>query len=153
MGLQRVWIETLDHGLVRADHVVEVLAHKTAPFAGKPAHWLLDVVTATNQGAGSAQAWTLTPSHRTLIQTDRPPHGAAARLAGLLAALHSADSAGLITTRATVDDSGHGNLTVDFCFQLFPPPPAPDALIPTRAAGSSPSPLEDTRHDRVDRTG
>lgn len=133
VGLDRVWIETLDHGLVRADHVIEVLAHKTAPFAGKPAHWLLDVVTSTSQGAGSAQAWNLTASHRTLIQTDQPPQGAPARLAALLAALHAADTAGLITTRS-IAASGEGTATVDFEFRLFPPtaglgqPTTPPAL-------------------------
>jgi hypothetical protein len=138
VGLQRVWIETLDHGLVRADHVVEVLAHKTAPFAGKPAHWLLDVVTATNQGAGSAQAWTLTSSHRTLIQTDRAPHGAAGQLVALLAALHTADTAGIVTARLGTDDPAvPGSATIDFRFQLFPP--APDALSPT-PTGPSPAP-------------
>ncbi|HEY2195483.1 MAG TPA: hypothetical protein VGH76_24720 [Actinomycetospora sp.] len=120
MGLDRVWIETLDHGLVRADHVIEVLAHKTAPFAGKPAHWLLDVVTTTSQGAGSAQAWNLTASHRTLIQTDQTPHGAPARLTALLAALHTADTAGLITARTTAAP-GQGTATVDFEFRPFPP--------------------------------
>jgi hypothetical protein len=120
MGLERVWIETLDHGLVRADHVVEVLAHKTAPFAGKPARWLLDVVTATNQGAGSAQAWNLTPAHRTLVQTDQPPHGAPARLTALLAALHTTDAAGLVTTRvADASDAA----TMDFVFRSFSWPP------------------------------
>ncbi len=149
MGLERVWIETLDHGLVRADHVVEVLAHKTAPFAGKPAHWLLDVVTATNQGAGSAQAWTLTASHRTLIQTDRPPHGAAGQLAGLLAALHTADTAGMITTSASTDPAAQDSATINFRFQLFPPLPAPGALSAPPAGSSTlppSSPAEDTQY-------
>ncbi len=142
MGLERVWIETLDHGLVRADHVVEVLAHKTAPFAGKPAHWLLDVVTATNHGAGSAQTWTLTASHRTLIQTDQPPGGAPARLAALLAALHPADTAGLITTHQTDESSTPGRGAIDFRFQLFPPPgldePTP-ARSPTMSRRDEPN--------------
>jgi hypothetical protein len=117
MGLSRVWIQTLDSGLVRADHVIEVLAHKTAPFAGKPAHWLLDVATATNQGAGTSQQWNLGAAHRTLIQTDTRPHGAVQRLAALLAAIDTADPAGIVTARHTADDA-----TVDFTFELFAPP-------------------------------
>jgi hypothetical protein len=121
VGLEQVWIRTIDDGLVRADHVVEVLAHKTAPFAGKPAHWLVDVVTGTSQGAGSSQQWNLGASHRTLIQTDERPHGAAQRLAGLLAALHAADSAGIVTAhRGTESHSPSGaRAIVDFRFELF----------------------------------
>lgn len=124
MGLERVWIETLDDGLVRADHVVEVLAHQTASFAGKPARWLVDVVTATNQGAGSVQGWNLAASHRTLIQTDSPPRGAAQRLTQLLAALHTADTAGIVTAHRIPDDPAAGEAAlVDFRFALFAPPP------------------------------
>lgn len=130
MGLQRVWIETLDDGLVRADHVVEVVAHKTAPFAGKPAHWLLDVVTATNQGAGSVQGWNLGASHRTLIQTDERPSGAAQRLTELLAALDTADAAGTVTAHRVPEDPtmsrgphAPDEALVDFRFELFAPPP------------------------------
>lgn len=136
MGLEQVWIETLDHGLVRADHVVEVLAHKTAPFAGKPAHWLLDVVTSTSQGAGSAQAWNLTASHRTLVQTDLPPHGAPARLTALLAALHSAGTAGLITTRTTGAPT-EGTAPIDFEFRPFPAPAGIGRLTATSDGSSA----------------
>lgn len=138
MGLDRVWIETLDHGLVRADHVVEVLANKTAPFAGKPAHWLLDVVTSTSQGAGSAQMWNLTASHRTLVQTDRPPRGAPVKLAAMLAALHTADAAGVITTRTT-DGPDAGTVGIDFDFRPFTPSAGFGGTVPGAAVASEPA--------------
>lgn len=97
MGLARVWIETLDDGLVRADQVVEVLAHQTAAFAGKPARWLLDVVIPVSQGAGAAGQWHLAASHRTLLQTGAEPRGAAQRLVELLCTLDTADAAGIVT--------------------------------------------------------
>ena len=139
MGLQRVWIATLDDGLVRADHVVEVVAHKTAPFAGKPAHWLVDVVTATNQGAGSAQGWNIGASHRTLIQTDEQPHGAAQRLAQLLAALDTADAAGLVTAHRIPEDPAAATtaVLVDFRFELFAPAPGVAEHLDRGAAADS----------------
>src|SRR4051794_5525931 len=69
LALNQVWIETQDHGLVRADQVVEVLAHQTTAFSGKPARWLLDVVIAVSQGAGTTSQWNVGASHRTLAQT------------------------------------------------------------------------------------
>jgi len=112
MGLSRVWIETLDDGLVRADHVVEVLAHQTAAFSGKPARWLLDVATAASQGAGTAAQWKLGASHRTLLQTADEPRGAARRLARLLWELDTQDAAGVVSVRRTPD-------SVDFHVDAF----------------------------------
>lgn len=101
MGLQRVWIETLDGGLVRADQVVEVLAHPTAAFSGKPARWLLDVVLPVGQGAGTAAQWNLGASHRTLTQTADEPVGVTARLVRLLWELDERDAAGTVALRRT----------------------------------------------------
>jgi hypothetical protein len=103
MALTRVWIETLDDGLVRADHVVEVLAHRTAAFAGKPARWLLDVVLPVGQGAGTTAQWNLGASHRTLAQTADEPRGAAERLVRLLCELDDCDAAGVVTVRRDPD--------------------------------------------------
>jgi hypothetical protein len=103
MALTRVWITTLDDGLVRADHVVEVLAHRTAAFAGKPARWLLDVVLPVGQGAGTAAQWNLGASHRTLAQTADEPRGVAARLVRLLCELDDRDAAGIVTVRREAD--------------------------------------------------
>jgi hypothetical protein len=109
--------------LVRADQVVEVLAHQTTAFAGKPSRWLLDVVIATGQGAGTAAQWNLGPSHRTLVQTDVEPRGAAHRLIQMLWELDTDASAGVITVRRAPaqDASAHGGL--EFTFEPFPPRP------------------------------
>jgi hypothetical protein len=117
VGLSRMWIQTLDDGLVRADHVVEILAHRTASFAGKPARWLLDVATAASQGAGTAAQWNLGASHRTLAQTADEPRGAARRLARLLCDLDTRDAAGIISVRRTGD-------TIDFDVETFDAAPA-----------------------------
>lgn len=128
MGLNRVWIETLDEGLVRADQVVEVLAHRTAAFSGKPARWLLDVVLPVGQGAGTAAQWNLGASHRTLVQTSDEPRGAAARLVRVLWELDERDAAGTLTVRRTPDD-------VDVDFRPFEPSREPEpSLPPTPAA-------------------
>lgn len=116
MGLARVWIETLDDGLVRADQVVEVLAHQTAAFAGKPGRWLLDVVLPVSQGAGAAGQWHVAASHRTLRQTSSEPQGAAHRLVELLCRLDAADAAGIVRTERSDD--------ISFSFHAFA---APDA--------------------------
>lgn len=112
MGLSGVWIRTLDDGLVRADHVVEVLAHRTAAFAGKPARWLLDVATANSQGAGTAAQWNVGASHRTLVQTADEPRGVAQRLARLMWELDTRDVAGVVTVRRTPDG-------IEFGFEAF----------------------------------
>jgi hypothetical protein len=112
VGLSRVWIRTLDDGLVRADHVVEVLAHQTAAFSGKPARWLLDVATANSQGAGTATQWNVGASHRTLVQTADEPRGIAQRLARLMWELDTRDAAGVVTVRRTPDG-------IEFDFEAF----------------------------------
>jgi hypothetical protein len=141
VGLERVWIATGDGGLVRADHVMEVVAHKTAPFAGKSAHWLVDVVTATNQGAGFGQQWNLGASHRTLIQTDEQPHGVALRLTQLLAALHTAGAAGIVTAHRVPHDAATAEeILVDFRFELFAPPPGLREHLDGEPAGPEATP-------------
>jgi hypothetical protein len=131
VGLARVWIATLDDGLVRADQVVEVLAHQTAAFAGKPARWLLDVVMAVSQGAGAAGQWHLAASHRTLMQTGTEPRRAAHRLVELLCRLDTADAAGIVRAeRAPRDDPSTGSSPaspsdeIAFVFHAFPSPGA-----------------------------
>jgi hypothetical protein len=42
VGLTKVWVRTLSDGLIRADHIVGIDAHRTPPLAGKHAHWLLE---------------------------------------------------------------------------------------------------------------
>lgn len=44
MGLTKVWVRTLSDGLIRADHIIGIDAHRTPPLAGKHAHWLLDAI-------------------------------------------------------------------------------------------------------------
>lgn len=128
MGLGRVWIETLDGGLVRADQVVEVLAHQTAAFAGKPARWLLDVVIPVSQGAGAAGQWHVAASHRTLLQTGTEPRGAAHRLVELLCRLDAADAAGIVTPERAPHPSGAQRAAapdeVTFGFRAFAVPDA-----------------------------
>ena len=129
MGLSRVWIATLDDGLVRADQVVEVLAHRTAAFAGKPARWLLDVVLPIGQGAGTSAHWNLGASHRTLVQTAEEPRGVAARLVRLLCELDDRDAAGIVTVRRRDD-------TLDLDFRAFGEPSG-DAV----ASSAPPAPV------------
>lgn len=124
MGLRQVWIETLDDGLVRADQVVEVLAHQTTSFAGKPARWLLDVVIATSQGAGTPSQWNLGASHRTLTQTDDEPRGAAHRLVQLLWKLDGDDAAGIVTTHRSRGTDPMSSASLEFGFQPFPARPS-----------------------------
>jgi hypothetical protein len=41
VGLTNVWVRTLSDGLIRADHIVGIDAHRTPQLAEKHAHWLL----------------------------------------------------------------------------------------------------------------
>jgi len=105
MGLSRVWLQTLDDGLVRADQVVGVVAHRTASFAGKPARWLLDAVLPVNHGAGGPTQWQLGALHRTLLQTSVEPAQAVPELTRLLARLDAQDAAGIVSVHRGPDGS------------------------------------------------
>lgn len=152
MGLTNVWIQTQADGLVRADHVTGIEAHQTPALAGKPSHWLLDVVLPTVTGSGAATSgpgreWAVGPVHRTLIQTPDHPADAPAALARLLAQLDPITAAGVITATisggraADASRSGRDDTPPDiekpagatvageasrvrFEFQPFPRPPA-----------------------------
>ena len=97
MGLNRVWVQTLGDGLVRADQITGIDAHQTPAFSGKPARWLLDVVLAVPIGSGRREDWTISALHRTLVQTGHDPTPAPAALARLLAQLDVIGAAGIIT--------------------------------------------------------
>lgn len=120
MSLSRVWIETLDDGLVRADQVVQVLAHQTAAFAGKPGRWLLDVVLPVSQGAGAGGQWHVAASHRTLLQVSAEPRGAARRLTGLLYTLDTDDASGIVTAEHVPAGDTADGAEVVFRFHAFP---------------------------------
>lgn len=134
MGLERVWVQTLDDGLVRADQVVGVRAHRTASFAGKPARWLLDIVLPVGQGAGGPTQWQVGASHRTLLQTADEPRVAPARLAELMARLDAQDTAGIIA----VHRAGEDPAAVEFRFRPFTGAPEGDGIAPTAVATGGP---------------
>src|SRR5689334_10018735 len=100
MGLNRVWLQTLGDGLVRADQITGIDAHQTPALTGKPARWLLDVVLAVPIGSGRRDDWAITALHRTVIQTPHDPTPAVAALARLLAQLDVINAAGIITATA-----------------------------------------------------
>jgi hypothetical protein len=100
MALTSVWLRTLGDGLIRADQIVGVLAHPTPAGAGKPSHWLLDVVLPAGAGGGQADSWVVEPLHRTLIQTSTEPVDAGDHLVRLLAQLDTTNASGLITASA-----------------------------------------------------
>lgn len=104
VSLTSVWVQTQGDGLVRADQVVGIDAHRTPALSGKPSRWLLDVVLATAIGSGTREGWTATVLHRTLAQTSEDPGDAPAALARLLAQLDLVSAAGVITT-GQVDDT------------------------------------------------
>jgi hypothetical protein len=97
MALTSVWLRTLGDGLIRADQIVGVHAHPTPAGAGKPSHWLLDVVLPAGVGGGQAGTWTVEPLHRTLIQTCTEPVDAGDHLVRLLAQLDTTNASGVIT--------------------------------------------------------
>jgi hypothetical protein len=120
VGLTNVWIRTLGDGLIRADHIMGIDAHRTPPLAGKPAHWLLDAILPAPVGSGRGEAWDLTALHRTLLQTAEEPVDGPVSLARLLAQLDATDAAGVIvptTAPSPVDPSK--NLP-QFSFLPFP---------------------------------
>jgi hypothetical protein len=96
VGLTKVWVRTLSDGLIRADHIAGIDAHRTPPLAGKHAHWLLDAMLLTPVGSGRGPAWDLSALHRTLLQTSEEPVDGPVSLARLLAQLDRADAAGVI---------------------------------------------------------
>jgi hypothetical protein len=104
--LRNVWLSTLADGLIRADQVVGVHAHRTPTVGGKPSHWLLDVVLDAATGGGRDEQWALSPLHRTLVQTDHRPKDAAIHLVRLLAQLDTTNAAGIVTTGATDAPAG-----------------------------------------------
>jgi hypothetical protein len=73
VSLTNVWVQTVADGLVRADQVVGIDAHRTPALSGKPARWLLDVVVPASIGSGTRDGWAVTAVHRTLIQTGEDP--------------------------------------------------------------------------------
>lgn len=109
MSVTNVWVQTQSDGLVRADQVVGIDAHRTPALGGKPSRWLLDVVLSASIGSGSREGWTATVLHRTLVQTSDDPGDAPAALARLLAQLDAVSAAGIITThRADAPDQEPG---------------------------------------------
>jgi hypothetical protein len=98
VSLTNVWVQTLGDGLVRADQITGIDAHRTPALSGKPSRWLLDVVLSASIGSGTREGWGVTVLHRTLIQTAEDPGRVPAALARLLAQLDLASTAGVITT-------------------------------------------------------
>jgi hypothetical protein len=96
VGLTNVWVRTLSDGLIRADHIVGIDAHRTPPLAGKPTHWLLDAILPAPVGSGRGEVWDLAALHRTLLQTSAEPVDGPVSLASLLAQLDAMDAAGVI---------------------------------------------------------
>jgi hypothetical protein len=138
VGVTNVWVQTHSDGLVRADQIVGIEAHRTPALTGKPANWLLDVVVpSTVSGAGTGAGITML--HRTLIQTSQDPADAPVMLARLLAQLDAINAAGVIVASrgqfgrqgAVPDARGEqssGDVAVEsgvvrFQFTPFPTPP------------------------------
>ncbi|MFN2533626.1 MAG: hypothetical protein ABR528_00040 [Pseudonocardiaceae bacterium] len=120
MGLTNVWVRTLSDGLIRADHIVGIDAHRTPPLAGKHAHWLLDAILPAPVGSGRGEVWDLGALHRTLLQTSEEPVNGPVSLASLLAQLDAMDAAGVIVpTMATAPEDPSTNL-LQFSFVPFP---------------------------------
>jgi hypothetical protein len=97
VSLTNVWLATSADGLVRADQIIGIDAHLSPELAGKPSHWLLDVVLAVPAGGGHRDGWDVGALHRTVVQTDRSPGDAPVQLARLIAQLGAVGAAGLIT--------------------------------------------------------
>jgi hypothetical protein len=118
--LTNVWIRTLSDGLIRADYIVGIDAHRTPPLAGKHAHWLLDAILPAPVGNGRGDVWDLSALHRTLLQTSEEPVDGPMSLASLLAQLDATDAAGVIVpimARAPGDSSRN---LLQFSFEPFP---------------------------------
>jgi len=106
MSLTNIWLDTLADGLIRADVIVGVHAHRTPAITGKPSRWLLDVVLPASTGSGRHDSWVIGPVHRTLIQSDREPGDAPQQLVRLLAQLDAANAEGIISTAVIADSAG-----------------------------------------------
>ena len=132
MSLTAVWLQTLADGLIRADLAGGIHAHPTPALAlalaGKPSHWLLDVVLSSTMGSDQPDSWTVSPLHRTLARiadqlSDAPQH-----LARLLAQLDATLVAGIITTSNSPEPTSPNRTarsdtprtTVRFRFTPFP---------------------------------
>ena len=127
MGLNKVWLQSLSDGLLRADQIVGVTAHATPSLPGKAPRWLLDATVSVAAGSGSGgSGWDIGILHRTLIQTTDEPVGAPEELARLLARLDQPGTAGVITPSAAAKRG------VQFSFAAF----ADDAVT---SAGSDPA--------------
>ena len=127
MGLDKVWIQTLSDGLLRADQVVGLTAHATPSLPGKAPRWLLDATLAVAAGSGAGgSGWDIGILHRTLVQTADEPAEAPEALARLLAELDQPGTAGIVTPTASA--SG-----VRFSFTAF----AADAARPTGPSHAS----------------
>lgn len=125
MGLDKVWIQTLSDGLLRADQVVGLTSHATPSLPGKAPRWLLDATVAVAAGSGAGgNTWDIGILHRTLAQTADEPTEAPEALARLLARLDQPGVAGIITPSAT----RHG---VEFSFTSF----AEDTAEPASGTG------------------
>jgi hypothetical protein len=111
MALTTVWLRTLGDGLIRADQIVGVHAHQTPAGAGKPSHWLLDVVLPAGVGGGHTEGWSVGPLHRTLIQTSTEPLEAGDHLVRLLAQLDATNASGVITASIGSATTGRGAAT------------------------------------------
>jgi len=122
MSLSNVWLDTLADGLLRADQVIGVHAHRTPEFSGKASRWLLDVVLVGATGSGQGAGWSIGPIHRVLAQTNDDPGDAPVTLTRLLAQLDTTSAAGIITVMTEPTPSGNAaSATVKFRFTPFTP--------------------------------
>ncbi|GAA5120690.1 hypothetical protein [Haloechinothrix salitolerans] len=96
--VEHIWIRTFSDGLVRADQVIAITAHRTPSIVGKPSRWLLDVALAVPAGSGNNEGWDIADLHRTILQTDYEPRGAVESLATTLYRLSRKDAAGIVRT-------------------------------------------------------
>ncbi len=120
MGLTNVWIRTLSDGLIRADHIMGIDAHRTPPLAGKHAHWLLDAILPAPVGSGRGDVWDLSALHRTLLQTSEEPVDGPVSLARLLAQLNAMDAAGVIVPTSVPAPGDPSRNLPQFSFMPFP---------------------------------
>lgn len=119
MSLTNVWVETLADGLLRADQITGISAHRTPDITGKPPHWLLHVVLPAPVGSGTRDEWDVGVLHRTLAQTPNHPGDAPAELARLLSQLDITNAAGIISTVVGEPDENGSVRAVRFRFTPF----------------------------------